>query len=235
MFSGIVLVILIVAIVSAIYAYTSATRQLEFERDPDREPQPNDMQFMANGADNMDEKYHEAHRRWEVRQSKKITYTMPISEILNYKDAELLYLQEVAIRNPKRHRLSCGGDDRVCQICGNNYNLYSLHPYLINKGVCEKCGEKLIKARQPNSGYKLPDGVLTFSDALWIDQMVVCLDLEDGVIDEAQAHREMEIILMFERQRVAKRERNQRLEQQKEQEQKQTDSIISNIANGLLE
>lgn len=53
MFSGIVLVILIVAIVSAFYAYTSATRQLEFERDPDREPQPNDMQFMANGADNM--------------------------------------------------------------------------------------------------------------------------------------------------------------------------------------
>lgn len=238
----IVLVIMVIKCVWGWYKSFSSTkskRQNQREEkqlrrnDPDPKPRFEDFRGHMNPTTD----FNNAMKAWEKRKSKRVTYEMPIEDVLAMGDGEKWYWMEISTRNSKKIRASSGYDDcsPTCHVCGRPYNKWSDHKYLHGKGLCDTCGENMIRAKQLGSEYKLPRGLIHFSETFWKYQMIILLDLEDGIISESQKEREMELVLGFEHQRTGKKQaERQRMNQQKQIHQQEQEKI-SEIAGRLLQ
>lgn len=206
------------------------------QNDPDREPQRSDFRAdYRTGELGASHRYHEAHKEWERRRARKITYEMPINEILALPDGERAYQSETATRNPKRQRGRFEGSgfndaEHYCEICGN-HRTNALHSD--GQSLCTDCLRNYKLAKDPRNSCQLPEGLLAFSARLWVRQMAIELDLEEGVIDEIQASRERELVVAFElrhqEEQVTEAVRKQEQANQGEQERDK----ISALANRL--
>lgn len=200
----------------------------------DSDPKPRFEDFRGHMNPTTD--FNNAMRAWEKRKSKCVTYEIPVTDVLAMEDGEKWYWMEVSTRNPKKIRASSGYDDcsPTCHVCGRSYNKWSDRKYLHGKGLCDACGENMIRAKQPGSEYRLPRGLTQFSETLWKYQMIILLDLEDGIISESQKEREMALALGFELQRIARRDSDRAMQLNREEQQAQAQHEIDNVATRLL-
>lgn len=178
-----------------------------------------------------DDKYWQAFYEWRQHMMKRITYTMPLEEALVNEHLEL-YLQETSGRNEKYNRNE--GDRQndtyraCCQVCGSG----RCSGRLLRYTLCDDCYAMMESDSRADSDYKLPPGAKGFSAELWTLQMAIALDLETGVIDEAQAKREQRIIVELERRRLEKEERLQQSRRKNEAEKQQAiEQRATRIAN----
>lgn len=206
------------------------------QNDPDREPQRSDFQAdYRTGELGASHRYHEAHKEWERRRARKITYEMSIDEILALSDGERVYQSETAARNPKRRRGCFEGSgfndaEHYCEICGSHRaNAFHSDGQLL----CTDCLRNYELAKDPRNGYQLPKGILAFSARLWVRQMAIELDLEEGVIDEIQASRERELVVVFELRHQEERATETAHKQEQANQDKQERDKISALANRL--
>lgn len=177
-----------------------------------------------------------AVKEWEIKRRKQITYEIPVSEIPTDYETKSFFLKEIISRNPKRELSSVGHTDidPRCVICGKVHSKFTKYSHVHNENICDTCEKNLIRAMQPNSGYKLPSGFDKFSPSFWVYQMMILVDLSDGIIDQRQAQRETEIAARFELHDAKVQKHIQYRRQEAEQRQKQSDILVTNIANSLL-
>lgn len=200
--------------------------------DEDREPRREDFtDDIAYGGKTALQKFEKAHYAWVQRKMRQIVYELPIEEALK-RDDLALYLMETSKRN-RSHIRDEGSrlNDTYracCQVCGSG-NVRHGHQVRL----CDDCYAMMEAASREGSDYKLPLGAQGFSVELWTHHMAIALDLETGVIDEAQAQRELRIIVELERRRIEREEQRQQREADKKQREAQRSINIANAANRL--
>lgn len=200
----------------------------------DQEPQPSDFGSVLPSRE-----YMEAHEAWERRKARRITYDLPLEETLMTDGAEELYWLEVSKRNPDcdrwNQRADYSSDEyHYCKVCGAIVRGGKMVNGLSNEGlmICDDCYANLVAARQ-SGNYELPNGITEFSPDLWIYQVIIAVDLDMSIIDEAQAERERKLVIAFVKRKLQKAELAQKQKTQEQQTKQQRRDRISAATNRL--
>lgn len=201
-------------------------------REPRLEEFTADIDFWGKTAQ---EKYTQAHQEWNEREIRLVVYELPLEVVLKRDDLGGRYKREILRRNRQHIREDNSNTLGVdysprCQVCGS-FQANARNEFHIT--LCYDCYTRLMADRRADSGYKLPSGATGFSAELWILHMIVALDLETGVIDAAQAQRELQIIVELERRRIKREEQRQQREAEKERAAEQRSINLDNAAQRL--
>lgn len=154
----------------------------------------------------------------------------------------IILRRRLAERNPLHsgiHRMYSDQDYR-CPICGAYVDRNAVRRFvgsdglLMGDALCNACGKlystSVLFVQRGKT--KLPEGVPTLTERLWVFQMMIMADYESGIIDAATRDAELEEAAEIERLNVkAEAKAKQQQADQQAQKQQQRDRVAQTARN----